>query len=313
MWQDYQRRKEEQQRLVRMIEEIVDIADPKIRRTSHYQRTLRQPVLEAVSYFSDLTGRIPGPVRLSKESYGTEPVIQALFTKAEDVELLLNNSQDVDALRKNGYRGDAIGLLTMDKEEKTIFGYEKHGELIQRDVTQRTVNFTGHRIVAPCPELEQTKAGVIHRGVVVLATVAMEKITNLRTEISELRQKRDYLSGFIQILNGKTKLHSHFAIPDPETLEELEKAKTAKAEVEAELQARLDKLSYPEDSLRYLKEIMLQPADSLTMGSASLRLNWMNVLVAENTDEESNTITLAEMSLAHRLHRYATFVVLPVQ
>jgi len=313
LWQGLQRKKAQREGLERTIEDIVDIADPTIRRASHYQRTLRQAVMDASSYCSDIIGIVPGPVRLSKESYGNEPVIHALFTKAEDVELLIKNSPDVEELRRTGFQGDAVGLLTMDKEEKTVFGHEKHGEMIQRDVAQRTVNFSGHRIVAPCPDLEQARQGVIHRGLEVLATVAMEKITNLRTEISELRQKRDYLGGYIQILNGRSKLHSRFAVPDPEMQEELEKAKTSKAEVEAELQGRLEDLSYPKDSLRHLKEIMQQPSHTLTMGTTSLRLNWMNVLLDAKSEEGFETITLAEMSLSQGLHRYGTFVVLPVR
>ena len=311
--QGFQKKREERESLETTIEEIVDIADPSIRRAGHYQRLLRQPVQEASSYCAEIIGRIPGPVRLSKQSYSSEPEIRALFAKAEDVEVLLKNSPDVEVLRRSGFRGDAIGLLTMDKEEKTVFGHEKHGELIQRDVVQHTVNFSGHRIVSPSPDLDQARAGMVHRGLEVLATVAMENITNLRAEISDLRQKRDYLAGFIQILNGRSNLHSRFATPDPEMLEELEKAKTSKAKVEAELEKRLEDLSYPKDALRHLSDVMLKPSSSLTMGSITLRLNWMNVRVDEKSEEGSNAITLAEISLAERLHRYGIFVVLHVE
>lgn len=313
MWSGLQRTKAERERLEQAIEEIVDIADPSIKRASLYHRSLRQPVLAASAYCSELIGRIPGPVRLSRESYSSEPVIRALFSKPEDVDELLKNSPDVEGLRKTGYRGDAIALLTMDKEEKTTFGHERHGELVQQDVAQRTVNFSGHRLVAPCPELEQTRKGVSHRGLEVLATVAMEKITNLRNDISELRQKRDYLSGYIQILNGKSKLHSRFAVPNPEIQEKLEKARTSKAQVEAELEKLLEQLSYPKDALRYLREVLQNPSSSLTMSRVSLRLNWMNVLLDEKSEEAGATITLAELSLSQGLHRYGTFVVLPVR
>jgi hypothetical protein len=201
----------------------------------------------------------------------------------------------------------------MTKHEKTVLGHQKMGELIMRDVAQQTVNFTDHRIVAPSANVGSAKVSIVKRGVEVLATVAMERITKLRTTISELRQKRDYLTGAVKIKRGRSQIQTSFSLPDPILTEELKKAKDTLASVEDELQEALKTLSYPDDSLRYLIEIIQDPSRLLAVDSHSIFLNWMNVLVDKQSDIKGNEIVLAEFTLMEELKRYGVFVVFTLE
>lgn len=296
------------EKLYGTIEEVVDIADPAIRRASRYSKKLLGPVQTAQGYCSSMIESVPGPIQLDRNNYFNNPRVKALFVSSDQMEEFLQNSPDIGILRKNGFSGEVVALLTMTKHEKTVLGHQKMGELIMRDVAQQTVNFTDHRIVGPAADIESAKVGIVKRGVEVLATVAMERITNLRTTISELRQKRDYLSGAIKILQGRSRIQTRFSLPDPLQAEELKKAKDTLASVESELQQALVALSYPEDSLGYLIETMQNPSQLLTVDSYSIFLDWMNVLVEKQSDNKGNEIVLAEFSLLEDIKRYGVFV-----
>ncbi len=301
------------EKLYSTIEKVVNIADPAIRRASRYRKKLCRPVQTAQDYCSSMIESVPGPVRLDRNNYFNDPRVKALFASPEQMEELLRYSPEINILRKNGYSGEAVALLTMTKHEQTVLGHQKVGELIMRDVAQHTVDFTDHSIIAPSANVGSAKVGIVERGVEVLATVAMERITNLRNTISELRQKRDYLSGVIKIKQGRSRIQTSFSLPDPILTEEVKKAKDTLASVEDELQEALKDLSYPEDSLRYLIEIIQDPSRLLAVHPHSIFLNWMNVLVDKQSDIKGNEIVLAEFTLMEEIKRYGVFVVFTLE
>lgn len=307
-WRQYKGGKAEDENLFAAIERVIDIADPAIRRAARYRKVLRTPITEAMGYCASIIDLVPGPVRLNRNTYFDDPTVKALFVSSDELDSLLHLSPEVDALRKTGYTGEAVALLTMTKEEKTIFGHQKQGEMIMRDVAQRAVNFVDHRVVAPSADLAAAKIGIIDRGLEVLATVAMERITNLRSKAAELREKREYLKGAIRIFGGKTRIQARFTVPDPAIAEQLQKAEQTLASVETELEAVMKSLTYPEDALGYLQEVMQKPTDSLTVHRQSLNLNWMNVRVDGLSEDSGHEITLAEFSLTEELQRSAVFV-----
>jgi len=244
----------------------------------------------------------------SRGSFHKNPLVKALFASPDELEEVLRISPEAMALRERGHSGEVSALLTMLHQEKTIFGYQQEGEMIRRDVPQRAVSFFDHQIVAPASELNMTKTGIVTRGLEVLATVAMERITTLKTRKAELREKREYLKGILRILGGKNHMLEMFAAPEPGKMEEFRKAKKFLAEVEQELEELQKIIAYPEHSLRYLEEVMRKPDDSLVVREQSFRLNWMGVRVEDQPESEGNEITLAEIYVHEVLKRSAVLV-----
>ena len=294
-------------RMYATIEEVVDIADPTIRRARKYKKKLVSPIETAQSFCLSFMDVVPGPVRLDRDAYFHDPRVKALFATPEQMEDLLRFSPDMGAMEEER-SGSGRALLTMTKEEKTTFGHQKTGEMIMRDVAQRTVNFTDHRLVAPSHSAGGVQDGVVGRGVEVLATVAMEHITNLRTTISELRQKRDYLQGAKKILQGRSRIQSSFSVPDPDKQSQLEKAIENLEIVEDELQDALKELSYPEDSLHHLVDILENPAQMLVAEPYSIQLNWMNVILDGAGQDGGTEIELVEFSVLDEFKRYGVWV-----
>lgn len=308
IWGAYQQRKIEDETIRSATEKVVEIADPHIRGFSRYQKALRLPVTGATEYCASLLDAIPGPVNLSRDSYHEDPRVKAVFPSPDALEEFLRITPELAELRKHGGTETVVALMTMSLEEKTIYGYQKDGEVVMRDVAQRAVNFFDHRLVAPAFDLEITRQGVISRGLEVLATMAMEKIETLQGQKAELQQKREYLRATLKILGGKTHMMEAFAMPEPGKWEEYRKAERILAEVDAELGGIRDTIGQPEQSLAFLGGVLQNPTSALTVGRQTMRLNWMNVRVEKIPQEEGNEITLAEFAVPEVIHRSALFV-----
>ena len=311
-WHRYQLRKSEQAQVCNDIELIVQIADPLIRRSNRYRKQLFQPVIGAKAYCSAIIEEIPGPVLLSREDYFDNPAVKALFTSPEHMNEVVRFSPEVESLRASGYSGQVTALLTMAKEEKTIYGYQQQGDLIQRDIAQRAVNFVDHRIIAPSSDLAAAKSRVAGRGLEALATVAMEKITRIRSRKAELREKQEYLKGVIKILTGKTQMYSRLAGSNLAMLDQLDKAEELLHQVEKDVGEMTQALSSPNDSLRFLDGIIEKPDITLQMRQQALRLNWSNIRVEDLPDQAGNTIVLAELLMPDDLRRSLIYISFPL-
>jgi hypothetical protein len=308
IWRQYQVRRSGDEALRQATEQVVETADPVIRQTRGYRNALRAPMAGAIDYCRSLADALPGPVVLSRGNYHADPLVKALFASPDELEEVIRISPETVKLREQGKSGDVVAMMTMLKQEKTIFGHQIEGEIIRRDVAQRAVSFHDHRIVAPAPDLEGTREGIVRRGLEVLATVAMEGITTVRSKKAELREKREYLKGVLKILGGKSRVMEMFAAPAPEHLEEFRKAERKLAEVEEELEGLRDRMATPGDSLAHLLGTMRWAGDNLTVQDQTFRLNWMGVRVEDQPESEGNEITLAEFSLRDEFRRSAVLV-----
>mgnify|MGYP001416649051 FL=1 len=308
VWRLRQTRGEQDVVLQQTTDQVVQIADPVTRQAKGYRKALHASIAEAMEHCASLIDAIPGPVYLDRNRYYDDPVVKALFASPDELEEVLRFSPDVNALRKRGQTGEVSALLTMTQQAKTIFGHKQEGEMLVRDVRQQAVSFFDHKIVAPSADLVETKAGIVNRGLEVLATVAMEEITTLRARKAELQQKKEYLKGIVKILGGKTRVREMFATRDPGNWEELRKAEKTLVAVEEELEQLREQLATPEQALGHLEAIMRKSGEILVVRDQFFRLNWMGVRVDDASGSDGNDITLAEFSLQDEFRRSAVLV-----
>lgn len=297
VWQQFKSQATADDPVVQATDRVVQIADPVIRQAKRYRQVLSDPVAGSMRYFQSLLETIPGPVVLDPKRYYDDPTVKALFASPDELDEVLRLNPEINKLRKQGLRGDMVAMMTMLQQERTIFGHKQEGELLVRDVRQQAVSFTDHRIVAPSADLDTAKDGIVNRGLEVLATVAMERITTLRANKAELQGKKEYLQGMVKIFGGRSHRQELFAAPTAHNREELRKVEQMLAEVERELEEVRQRIALPEQSLAHLEEIMRQPETMLIARRQSLRLNWMGVRVDDEPGSEGNEITLAEFSM----------------
>lgn len=289
------------------LEAIVDIADTKIRLAHRYRQALFGPVETAASYCRQLVQDLPGPVRLHPESYHGDPLVKAIFASPEEMEITLRQARNTDF---PGNGENLYGLLTMGKNEKTIYGHQQQGELLVRDVAMRAVTFTDHRVVALSDDLQATKGLLQQRALEILATVAMENIATLRARLAELRERRERLAAMHRILGGKRRTLELFPQGEQGRSEKVGELQALLKTTEAEIETARQGLASPEEVLVHLHRILISPAETLVLKPFSQSLNWMNVIVAANdqSQEESHLITLAELVLKQEQQRWAVLV-----
>jgi Mg2+ and Co2+ transporter CorA len=292
------------QALVETLEELVDIADPKIRLASHYREALLAPVERAVTHCRRMAHAIPGPVRLNQKAYYNNPLVKSLFRSVEEMEMLLRQGRD--ATSPGGNR-EVFSLLTMTMTETVIYGHKQQGEMILADVPMKAVTFVDHRLLAPCPNLQETISKLVQLGLEIMAGAAMEKIGTLKANLTELRERRTRLSSMQRILSGKRRAFEIFAQSERENAAKLKEVQDLLSDTEREIEAAKKEIEMPEDQLTYLLRIMAFPAGTLALREQSLNLNWMNVLM-EDDEEPFHTIDLAELALNDELRRSAILV-----
>lgn len=309
--QRYQAGRAQEQIVRQATDMIVEVADPSIRQIGRYRKILRSPAVGAMEYCATLVDSIPGPVRLSRQQYHADPLVKAIFTSADELEEVLRIVPENRDFSEHENERDSIALLTMAKTEKTIFRHHQQGDVILRDVKSRAVNFSDHRLVAPSSTIDNTKELLRQRALEVLATIAMEQITSFRGKLSELRERREHLKSMRRIFGGRKHTQELFAGPDRETGEKLRKVKKLLTEIEAQIETARKEFETPEDALALLQKIMNQPEDVLVARDQTMRVDWMNILVAGN-DAEGNEISLSELSVTEELQRSAVLVVFKV-
>ena len=295
-WLRGQSRRVHAQELRKTIEQLVEIADPVIRNAKRYQQILQTPIDVAMQHFAQHIDTIPGPVALSRQGYESDHTVKFLFASPEELEEVVRISPDLRSMREEGYTGEVAALLTMTRRERTVFGYEQEGETFLRDVAQQAVDFVDHRLVSPAATVDRLKNQLVHRGLSILATAAMETITELKARKAELREQKAYLGAMLRIMGGKKIAWEPFVPMDSAQIEEIAKAKQRLAEVETELAEVEHQLDGPEDALAFLKTVVSRPGEELAIQHYSLRLNWKRVRTEGKDDAESREIRLAEFS-----------------
>lgn len=276
---------------------VVQIADPVIRQAKCYRQVLAGPIANSMRYFQALLETIPGPIVLDRSRYYDDPTVKALFATPDELDEVLRCDKESNKLRQQGVTGEVVALMTMRRQERTVFGHKREGEMIVRDVRQQAVSFADHGIVAPSANLGATRAGIVNRGLEALAMVAMERIATLRTNKAELQGKKEYLQGVVKILGARSHRQELFASLTPHNREDACKVKLMLAEVELELETLRQQIGQPEQSLAHLEKVLRSPEVILTAQRQTIRLNWMGVRVDDAPGSEGNDITLTELSL----------------
>jgi len=298
VWQALQANRGVDDPIGQATDRVVQIADPVIRQARRYKQVLREPIAGSMAYFRGLSDLLPGPVELRPDRYYDDPMIKALFASPDELKEVLRFNPAINQFRKQGDNDGVVqALMTMEQNERTIFGHQQEGELLLREVRQQAVSFADHRIVAIGTDMETTREGLIDRGLDVLATVAMERITTLRAHRGELQGKKEYLQGMVKILGGKSHRQGVFAAPSVKNREELRKVEQLLSETAQELEELVNRITPPEHSLGHLEAIMREPEKMLTVRNQTLRLDWKGVRVEDTPGSEGNDITLAEFAM----------------
>lgn len=262
------------------LERAVQRVEPRLRQVGDYPRRYLRPVARALEYVQDLAQAVPGPVEMSPELYGRDPLIHALFGSPEEMQhaLCMSHAMHEYARRPGGPGTDAYALMGMRRREKTVFGMELQGEAVRREVAQQVVCFTDHTLSGPAPTEAEARRLLTWNLFDGLVERLVERLATRQRARQDLQKEKDYLAA---------------------------KLRTADADGRPALQRRLDALladlakAHAALDLRHLAEdfdqILLNPEHHLSLQHVTLRLDAMGVLHAGEGDANTHTLDFTDL------------------
>ena len=186
------------------IERAVDGTDPWLRAVSGYKRKLKPAVIRAIDHVVALVDGLSPPIDASVGSFGTDPLLKAFFISSADMRKVFGGERNLaDFLRgEGGALPRVTALLMVKKVEKVILGVELSGDIIMRDVPQRTVSFEAHQLLDPTGDESETRRLLKRRAFDHLLSIALRRISLMKMEREDLERRRSLLEAKLNLLQN---------------------------------------------------------------------------------------------------------------
>jgi hypothetical protein len=279
------------------IERAVDGTDRRIRAIGQYRKRLHQPAERAVTHVISLVDALPAPIEISPRAFGANPFLRTFFVSTDHLREVFGGFKTLRDYLTNltGPVPEQIfGLLSMDMEERKVFGVELVGDTLRRDVMQVTVNFFNYRYLGPASSELDTRRELKKRAFDFLIEKALERIAGEQGKRRELDRQRHLLKQKLAAMKtGSWGLDA--------MLTDLERQHPDLAALEAEIetidgelgQFHTDNLDL-EESLACVVDTLSHPAAWLASREIRLRLDSMGIKI-EDSSAASKEIVLTEI------------------
>ncbi len=267
-------------KLDKAIDLVIEHTDPRLRYLPGHRRRLRGPLAHTLNYLAEVVELIPGPMEMSRRRYGSDARINALFGSVEQMLDLFGRSDLVREYLRNRPGGDDFHCsIGMFREEKRVLGMALKEEMVQKEVMQVAVNFTGHWIGVVNDGGRSVREELRWRGLESLCISALERIAVLRTD-RDRRLLEERIKG---VLDAGCGLEPCRMAGDRERVRRrlMENAR------------RLRSTEVPggtlEDYLDELVAVLSRPEDHLKIGPSSVRVNRMGIRMEGKEGAEVTT------------------------
>jgi len=277
------------------IDRIALETDSTILPVRRFRKKILPSVRHAMAYISGLIAQIPGPVDFDPDRWNHDPLLRAMFISREELIGVLQSTKELKNFFRRTNASQAFAILVAEPKEKKIFGTEKNGEIVRRDVPQKAVFFEYFKVFALAVDLAETRLKVQHRALVSLFSHAVEKITGLQLWKEELEKQQELLEFKVrhpEDTDVKTD-------PDHAEADDIQTQKSLKVlrDINRKLKEIKAELDTPEDRLKHLDEVLLNPEQYLRIERVDLKLSRLGIRLKPSSTEPANEFTVAEFEL----------------
>ena len=285
------------------VEQAIELAvlgiDARLRLVDGYASRLLPAVERALAHCSALADAIPGPIDLLPGAWSREPGVRALFVQSGEIDELLGRSLELLAFAEQPAHAavdELCAVISLVRTEQKVLGWASHGELLHKDVPQRTVSFSRHRLFAPSTSEAELRREVEWRAFEHLVVDALGNL--FRAEEAELPSGRAdaLLRERLQLLQraraGLEALHRP-PMADESAFHALRQGLVENGRQLAALHRASNTL---EERLARVVEVLARPEDSIAFSSIDDRLSSLNVVADRETDMAAE-LHLAEISV----------------
>ena len=273
--------------LGKALDKVAELVDPLLRMAPDFEKQLAFPLQHALGYCDGLLASLPGPIDINRQAFANDPLVHALFASAEDIDQMLGRSQAVrDFLAEPGNCecDHFYALFAARRQQKKQLGMEQRGEIIQNDVPQLVLYFSGQILVEPSCQLETTCEKLRCRGLESLLQTFHDHVASLRLERQGLRSDVSIQQAHLAVLSGTT--------PGQEYV--------VGSRHLAELDARLHQSSeslMPAQLLEALAEFLAAPEPALRLSPVRITVDRLGIVRDQASDDvNSNTLNFPELT-----------------
>lgn len=304
----------EQRLVIELTDMIVDTVEPKVRAHSRYRQKLQGCVTTTIAFLREL-GRAPlEPVLLTRARWNEDPLLHALYGRAEDIPDFLGRNRELRAFFEapaNVACEEAYALLGVRMQEKTVLGPKFVDGVMHQDVAQVTVNFTGHRLVCPSATLAQARLEVGRRIMNRLAQVTLSRILALDEKALGLERHKAYLGTRLRMLK-LAQDGMQGIVDDPSTIDaqirdtERQRDEAVRGFIETKSSvATLD--SY----IALIDDVFSHPAQHVSLSQSDVTVSRMSVKVDADSQDRHDTLRLAVLRVGDKVDAIIAFVQCP--
>ncbi len=294
--------------LLQAVETAAGLVDPKIRWVSGYRRKLKPAVACTLEYADELIAKIPGPIIVHPDRWDHDPLLRAVFSTPEEILLTFSAHPKVHELLEASADPHLCALLTMTRQERSVFGAQLEGDIVKRDVPRTAVNFVDLRLLAPTAIEAETRENLRRRTLTILCSTAMERILALRSRAQDLGEQRELLQIKLKIRRSGRYDLSALMCGSEACDVEIVRAQDALEEIDREISEAKAELGGPTECLDHVLRILSHPKEHLWVEPLRLRLSPLGFKVGAESSEPSAEIELCEFKVRGGLHRAAVFV-----
>lgn len=202
---------------------------------------------------------------------------------------------------------DFFVLLTMDREVKTIFGSRQQGEIIERDVALKAINFSDHKFRVPSATMAELKHA-IERGVLqILSHWALENVLDEQSRKEELSQLKEEMAVKVKIL-AHQRQQMVLEWRGDSAVQSYQVAQKLLEKIEAELNAIKTKSLDTDYYLREVTRILSHTREFLTTEQVPMYFDRMGILLEGKSSEEKDDLHVLELKLGDHLRRSCIFL-----
>ncbi len=283
----------------RAIERAVDHANPRMRGINGYRQKLYEPMARCLDHAEMLARRIPGPIRLNRESWSQDPLLNALFSDPGRIRWTLASSDCRDYIGKTAFlTGDCYAVLLALPVFRRQFGMELTGETVQRDIAQTTLSFENIEVIMPAGNPETVRAKTSQAIVDALVEFAAQDIRRQESRIEELSESLRITRIREKVLNPTA--HGLEILRDGASAHSAESLiiKRQIKELERELAEAHRGLTTLNDYLDRFASLLMSPETLIAARVERVRLDRMNVVRQEH-DEDAPSAELEFLRAYH--------------
>ena len=286
-------------RVKHAIELAVIGIDARLRLVKGYESRLLPSVQSALAHCAALAAAIPGPLDLLPDAWTRNPGVRALFLQAAEIDDLLGRSLELLAFAEQPAHAGAdelCAVISLMRTEQKVLGWASHGEILHKDVPQRTVSFSRHRLLAPSESEADLRRDIEWRAYEHLVVEALGCLFQSAPAERPTGRAAALLRERLQLLHGaRAGLEALHQPPesDESKFHALRQQLVENGRQLAALHRRVHSL---EERLERVIKVLAKPEEVIVFGRIDDRLTSLNVVATTDTEVAAD-LSLAEIAV----------------